>query len=471
MTSSLSEESFIKEFEASLAKISEINDIIEQHNRKKKEDSQLIIEKLEAINRTINEIVTKISELKFEVVTFQENVKINTQSITDKDQEIQNLKDEKNRLESEKNTMISTLEQSIREKDEEISKRTREIENLINEITLKNAEIDSLKNDLSNIGDNGATHAAEIAAKTAEIYALNKQIQDLKQENNQDSEENNKLKEEFETKATDFTNKIAELENQISAKDTEIIKLREDNQELIQRIIAATQAINDATVSLEKIDNDQTDINKITTLLDTLEKSLQQISNIIQGTSSKESVVPGFLGLGGLFGEPGSEAGVFPALSRTNSEAGSEEGPTSGSIIKDNIKVNVDGKEMTIGDLKKKLLLKSNQMTKPNKYQEAYDKVNAINVNENKENIDKIIKNLGLLLTQDGQNIKGGKNKKTKNKNTKKKQTGGFIYKAHSKRRNIKSTSYSSKPKKFRLTSRRKTSSGRSSSGRNNSNS
>ena len=69
---------------------------------------------------------------------------------------------------------------------------------------------------------------------------------------------------------------------QITALQQQVQSLTAENDELIQRIIAATRAISDATNSLRQIsDNDPTQFN-----LDDLDRSFAEIEASIQAISN-----------------------------------------------------------------------------------------------------------------------------------------------------------------------------------------
>ena len=81
--------------------------------------------------------------------------------------------------------------------------------------------------------------------------------------------------------------------SQIEALNQQIVDLRTENEDLIQRIIAATRAINMATASLETLSNSSPNPQEIEQLFGMIEQSIKDISNSLQsGTNNKVQINP-----------------------------------------------------------------------------------------------------------------------------------------------------------------------------------
>ena len=187
-----------------------------------------------------------------------------------------------------------------------------------------------------------------------------------------------------------------------------IEQLTQENQQLIDRIIAATEAINLAneelqamTGSIEGAQNKQeieTLLNEITQQLD---QSIQNISRSIQGQPPIPPQMP---------------------------------------AIDTNTQLQLQGRQITYGQLMAGLQRKTSQLQRQgvpdeqNKYAIALNGLRGLN-NPNSANIELLLQSNNISIKENG--VSGGKRKTKKNR----KQKGGFTYKISSKRTGITSKS------------------------------
>ena len=82
---------FLEEFDKSLQKLGQLNNIIAANTQKKKEYSEDIINKLKAINEKIQGLLGKINQLKVLVVGLQGQVATNTVGINNNDAQVAQL--------------------------------------------------------------------------------------------------------------------------------------------------------------------------------------------------------------------------------------------------------------------------------------------------------------------------------------------------------------------------------------------
>jgi len=208
---------------------------------------------------------------------------------------------------------------------------------------------------------------------------------------------------------------IAEVNNKLAQLEQDRNSLQKQNDDLVQRIIAATNAINSATTQLEELTNENfynksnQDVSKI---IDEIEASLQEISNSIQGTSNPQAISQG--------GPP-----QIPPREQQNLNLN---------------QVSIRG--YTLQTLKAALKTRSSKESdvRGNKYNQAVleienflaslDRAKATN-NSVKLAIENILNNKGIRFGSNGA-VMGGYNKTNKKhkkqvKSTRK-QRGGFLY-------------------------------------------
>lgn len=216
---------------------------------------------------------------------------------------------------------------------------------------------------------------------------------------------------ELETRNEANTRRVAELERDLQALQTE-------NQDLQQRIVAATQAIVEATGRLNELNNpDDYNQDELNQRFTEIEQSIQSISNAIQGHP----------------GNPPS-AGVRSASARQ-------------LRMPENTIIIVDGFQKPISQIVNDLKGKTRQDPRPDsKYAQALQQIYGA---DDADDILNILTHNNIQYNRSNGILRGGKTKKIrKNRKTKKirkykKQRGGFTYKPNAKRKRLTTSLFS----------------------------
>ena len=428
---------FLQEFNDSLQRLGNLNTYVGENTTQKRVFSQTIIEKLREINDKIKSLSDKIIELKDKVLELEKNRDDNSKNIEDRVNKINSLVQEITGLTQERDELKRNLSDLDNNNNVEKQRILAEITAKDQEITsLKDAqerfqqEITVLRTELTNQDDQGKQHVEQIKALT-DSRALEqeqnaKRIQELQQEidsreerirelETQGNADNESLKQRIEG----FTKDIEQRDIQITSNREEIQRLQEENNSLIQRIIDATNAINQATLNLDGITNDPENTNnnlEIQKLFVELEKSLENISRALQGQGVNQI--------------PGPNQMLGP------------------NQIPEEIIVTVSGKQISIKDLEKMITDKINQLKRTNSNPTTYENYLSFIRNTNNVNdINNYITANRIELTRNNR-IKGGRRK------TYKKQKGGFIYKNHNKHSKKRNTKTYSTPSTYSRSSR-----------------
>jgi chromosome segregation ATPase len=325
-------------------------------------------------------------------------------------------------------------------------------------VSLEN-EKETLQKELSSRGDVQGQHAQEIQ----QLSEKNKlEVEKLQQENLKEIQELQKQIADKDAQIQSNLQKIQTLEQQIVEKDKKIADfeatcgvaqqeqqqnataiqsandkiaqleneksvLQKMNDDLIKRIIAATEAINNATSQLEELTN-QAFYDKsnqdVSAIINEIEASLQQIINTIQGNTNT--------------------ATPNPSVSLSGPRQSNQSTPEQR-----NRNINMNGNQSNLNFLLSDLKNKSNDVIRNtgqqnNKYINAYDFIDfnlASNPNMSEDELNMMVKSAlsqnGIQLYGNFNKVKGGYNmslKKTKKYNKKakshhtRKQKGGYLW-------------------------------------------
>lgn len=420
----MSSNNFLDQFQISMNKLNESRRKIETGVQMNDQFTNTLKERLTQINVRLRDFSSQIQKLKDTADSLKASVDNNSTSIGEKERQIQELNNQISKSQQERDALVAAateekkqLQTTINNKQGQIDQdenRLRELENQLNVIT---DEKNKLEAELRGKGDLAAQHAD----------ALDKFAQDAQQSAQQREQEYQQKEKQLTDRINECDNKIQEYQNQILEKDNEIarinqehdatrgtaqmqskdlekqiIDLKQQNELLINNIIAATQAINEAADQLNDFStgiNKASSVKELNDMLVEIEQSIGLISRALQGQTP--------------------------------------------SVIPDNTEVTVTDSNggqpmtMTYAALKNSLQRKIVQVRKTNpnmvgKYITALENVSkAQNVNE----IPSMLVGLAIKNTDRGLEVTGGR--KTKKKRT---QNGGFTYKSTSRRRSISST-------------------------------
>jgi predicted nucleic acid-binding Zn-ribbon protein len=412
---------FIQEFDESLKKLGQLNDVIVSNTQSKKDYSTAIIQNLKAINEKIKGLLDKVKQLKAQVVGLQGQVDNNTSGISNNETQINQLQQQVAALTAEKMANENKLQELTTKSVDDAAAAQQKIdtcEQQVAGLTQQNAtiqaEVEALKKAAEGHGDQ-ASQIDEIAKQNAaQLKQLqddnNTKMTDLQNQINQKDAEIARLTQESTSTASQIQAQLAQQQTDITAYQQQITvlqkqsdDLKQENDNLIQRIIAATTAINDATQNLQQL-SDPTSYNQaeLAQAFDEIEKSIQDISNVLQGSA------------------PGPRPGPGP-------RGGPRRGLDNPDIHLQNIagdKTPFTLKLQQLIDILKTKPQKNNNTNDPSKYAIA---LKAVREAKNEQEV------IAGLTGVDIKNntIMGGKKYKTK-KN--RKQKGGFKYSNKAKR-------------------------------------
>ena len=441
---------------------------------------QYIRGKIEELVGKIRDIRNQLNALEGQVNNNTGDIQNKNDEISNLQSQIQQLTQEKNQLNgqvTDANKLAAEKQNQIDQYEAQIRDLTAQQANLNAQLANLTTERDTIQNELASKGDIAAQHAAEIKRLTDENAAnLQKQTQEnqvqlqnaqaqinqLQQEQQTNTQRIQELEQqltvrtqqiqELQQQIAQRDDRIKELEQQIAQKDAEIaghqnnannsqaqqqqnaadiasanmtitklldqIKdLQAQNTDLIERIKAATNAINEATQHLEELADPnfyQQSEGSVNQVVAEIEALLEQISRSIQGQQPQ----------GGPGGLP------LPGISRNPNHSN----PRQRSII-----ITINGYQTSVGDLLQNLRHKSSQIRNDplnNKYIKAYNDIDW-NLASSPPDVETMVKAVlngyGVVITNTGI-LKGGNTRKykkylykQKNK-SKRTQYGGFLY-------------------------------------------
>jgi len=438
---------FLDEFQLSMDKLNESRRKIQEGVNLNNQFTNILRDKLAEINSRLRDYAGQIQQLKETADNLKDQVDANTASIGDREKQMQELNQRVAQSQQDRDTAVANaerekteLQNKIAEKQAEIDKDEQKLLDLTEQLRQANENLqimtnqkDALDNELRGKGDLAQQHADEINRLTQEAQAVaqqrEEQFKDVEDLYIQRIDSCEKKIQESEQKIADKDAEIGRVTqehdttkgnatNQANTLQAEIDRLNDQNANLTQRIIKATEAISEAADQLiefsKNITNAQTE-SELNAMLTDIEKSLGLIGRAIQG----------------------QRAAAAPQ--RVN--------PTQ-SKLPDNIPIIVDDAtsgqqvQMPLNAIKAQLLAKAQQQrrTNPNvdnKYQTAFDEINQATT---PTEVTNFLRGITIKNTQRGLEVSGG-SKTKKNR----KQKGGFTYKSSSTRRSISPTSKSSK--------------------------
>ena len=424
---------FLQDFENSMNKLNGMNEKIQNSLKQKKDFSDKLLAKLRDVNERIKGLAGQINKLKEHVNSLQGQVSNNSSDISGKDTQISELTQKLTALEAEKQQIsqqYTDFQKQVNDEKNALQQKINEDEEKIRQLTDENTNIknqaDALTSELSGKGDLQNQHAQEIKSQAEDFQ---KQLETQQQANQTKIDElMAKIKEcddkmlELQTQLQQKTDEAAahvesinnaqsQGQTQVAQLQKEIEELKTENNDLIQRIIGATKAIQQATVDLETlinyVPNQQTD-DEMEELFSEIQLSIQNISSAIQGN-------------------PVAAANTAPVQRIQPTEEITLQDSGTGSPVQ--IQYNV-----ILQQLKAKSGIKGSG---GQKYKDALLKLKTA---QNPQDVAGILSSSGITFKNNA--IMGGRKTKKINKTKKiRKQKGGYTYKNSVKRRSISSTS------------------------------
>jgi chromosome segregation ATPase len=306
---------FLVDFQNSMSQLDTMNKKVQGTLAEKTRFNKKLQDRLQKINQMIQQLASVISNLKSKVDSLQGAVNTNSASIGNKDQEIADLTKRLSALEAEKQQLTQNLTALQTQANNEttalqqkIDTDEAQIRQLTNDNTLIKNKSDALEAELASKGNLPAQHADELKKQTDDFQAqLAKQQQDNQLQIDQlmaqikDREDQmaalQKQLQDKTAEADALVKNITDTQNkgqaEIDQLNKQIAELQAANDDLVQRIIAATQAIMLANENLrllsETAPNMQSE-KEVDNLLDEIQNSIQTISNAIQGNPTQSSM-------------------------------------------------------------------------------------------------------------------------------------------------------------------------------------
>ena len=426
------------------------------------------IERLTAVTQQLtderNAVQTEMTQLRQQTDTERQELQTR---ITGFEGEIRRLTDENTAITAERDALRAEMQSSGNQKDVEHAAAIQTLQEqhtaAVNEMrTEQQQQIDALRQETQQLGQQNQAeldtlrqqNQAELDAlrqqHTQELDALRQQHQTeltqrdtaLIQQGLDNEEQIRILRQQMEDAATghgtqqsqnedamrELEGRRGELEIQNEANTRRVAELERDlqalqteNQDLQQRIVAATQAIVEATGRLNELNNpDDYNEDELNQRFTEIEQSIQSISNAIQGHP----------------GNPPS-AGV-----RSGSSA-----PARQLRIPENTMIIVDGFQKQLSQIVNDLKGKVKQDSRPDsKYAQALQQMYGASDADDILNIlthNNIQYNRSSGVLRGGKTRKIRKNRKTRKIRKYKKQRGGFTYKPNAKRKRLTSSLFS----------------------------
>lgn len=409
---------FLDDFNDSMSNLNSVKDRIQRGVQMREEFTTNLKSKLSEIKSKLVQLIDLISNLKQTADDLQSKVNNNNSSIGEKERQIE--------------ALTQQVAQSQQERDEAIRKANEEKQSLQSQIEANQQKINTCEENLRIITDQKNALEAELQQKGVEADAAIKKLGD----------DNLTLLNQI----ADRQKKIESLEQQIIDKDKEIDRIKQEhdsaqgtansnsqtlqtkideltteNKNLIERIVAATNAINSAVDALNTISasaENATTQGEVTELLQQIEETIENIARAIQG----------------------QRAAAPPGPSTTSSSQSRQ------TRLPPDTSITVQGTTMTLNqwiiEIKKKIQqVQSNDPRYAAKYQDALNRI--INSSDSQD-----VANIINGISKNGSIYGGRRTKKNR------KQKGGFTYKPTSTRRSISSNPTRSK-RISRRTSRR----------------
>jgi chromosome segregation ATPase len=300
----MAEKNFIQKFDDSMRRLNHVKQGIQSSIQMKEQFTNNIKNSLTDINTRLTALVGEISRLKNHAQELEAQVNTNTASIGDKDRQYQELQAQIAQLQAQHEADVRTLNeqkdqltQQINGLQEQINtceQNLREVTQLRDQLT---SERDALRTELQGRGDQATQHAQQIQQLTEQaqqreqeltnrINACEARIGEFERQITEKDAEIARVNQEHQTTQGNAVNQSQDLQRQIEV-------LRQQNDQLSQRIVAATQAILEAADDLERISNgvpNATTQREVNDILEEIERSLQNISNVIQGQRAAAQV-------------------------------------------------------------------------------------------------------------------------------------------------------------------------------------
>jgi predicted nucleic acid-binding Zn-ribbon protein len=444
-------------------KLNAVRSGIQASVQSKEQFANYLKNRLQEINTGLKQLADLINELKNKTDNLQSQISTNNANMGDKERQLQELSKQLENLNIERNDLIAKMSQqdnATKNQMAEMAELQKQIDNYqvqlrdLNQLSVsQKGELDALRQEMSRTGDErDKAHVEELARLTQEsTQQLEQQEAQLMQKIKECESKLIGFEQQIRDKDTQFINKQREIEEKMiqtrnsgTALQTEIANLRSENEGLVQRLIAATNAINQSADDLQMLMADIPNAQskqEIETLLNSISEQMGQSIKNISLAAQGQNIIP----QGQNMMPPGQPIMQPAPPMMPQGEPMMQQG--------EKIKPNTRIRGMTYQNLLTGLTEKASKDSNDPKFRKALREMQGIN---DVRQIEQILRDNKINISQNflGSKVFGG-NKVYGAKKIKRtmKQKGGFIYGKNTKRRSI--TSKQKSQKTSRKTSRR----------------
>ena len=305
----MAQKQFITDFNASVEKLMRVEQSIKTQVKDTDEITALALQSLTGIKATVDKLNTDFTQILVQVAELKTQVNNNAPNIAAKETQVADLIKENARLETDKQAVL----EEIKNKQEGFNTQSVAIQNRIDDCEKKLRETDVT-----------VQRQTELTAKITELESQLKTVQEQLEAKTRDSQA------EIQT----INQNAAQALEQTTALTNEIAGLKAENDELVKRIVNATNIIN-TTVGLLDALQINPNITGIRTAIGDVERSLENIGRAIQGQLPRQDA-----SLGGKKTKKNrrKQKGGFTYKNKTNRRTITTSKQAGGFIYKDSAK-------------------------------------------------------------------------------------------------------------------------------------
>lgn len=454
-----SQPDFLNQFQQKMDRLNAVRSGIQASVQSKEQFANYLKTRLQEINTGLKQLTGLINQLKNKADNLEAQISTNNASIGDKERQLEQLSKQLETLNIERNDLIAKMSQQdnatksqmaqMAQLQNQINNYEAQVRDLKQLSETQSGELNALRQEMTRTGDErDKAHVQELARLTEQSrQQLEQQEAQLMQKIKECEAKMTGFDQQIRDKETGFVTRQREIEEKMmqaqnsgTALQSEIANLRNENEGLIQRLIAATNAINQSADDLQllmaDIPNAQSK-QEIEALLNSISQQMgQSIENISRAAQGQPQ---GPMTQGPTpQGQVGPMTQMPPPSQMLSPDLVS---PMQGQPgLPNNTPINVQGVTKELGDLKKLLQEKIRQVTRTNpnavgKYVEALKKINSAT---SPQEVSNYLGNFDKSRITGALYVKGGR-KTRKNR----KQKGGFVYRTTVRRRRNSSKSKS----------------------------
>ena len=423
----MAQPAFLTQFTEKMDRLNKVRGAIQSSIQSKEAFASELKTRLVDVKTRLQQLTGLIDNMKANAAQLETRISTNANSIADKEREMQPLREQVAALTAERDNLVARVAQQDNEAKTQIAQRQQTIdacEAQLRDIQLKykeqTIELNALREEMSKTGDEkDAAHAAQLQQMSEQsLQQAQQQEAGLLQKISDCEAKIAGFEAQLKDKDAALAQKQQELDDALKSTQgasqglqAQIDALKQENEQLVQRLIAATEAINLAADDLERLmsaapnaQNKQEIDALLNDINQQIEASMENIGRAAQGQPAVPSgpydVDANFANLMDWY--------KLDNKNEYNNVLKKHVGQINVKPINDNIKFAEKGNPSAVDVIKR--ILKANEIKVP-----------------------------ALRTT-------GGRRRRVTRKYKKqKKQQGGFTYSTHTKRKSISSKSATTK--------------------------